>query len=232
MKKIMIITSIMVLTIFTATTVFAKSYNTRVRVIHASPDAPPVDILVNDEILAFSGVEFNEVTDYVDLMPGSYNFKVVPEGGTPADAVIDVDATLFPNRDYTVIATNTLDSIEPILLMDRNRPVSVRKASVRFFHGSPDAPAVDIRVVDGPYLFEDVGFQETGYYLTVPAGMYDLEVLVTGTEIVALTIPGVMLEGGTTYSAIATGLLTGPPDLSALLTIDAENKAKFRARMK
>ena len=46
-----------------------------VRVLHASPDAPAVDVLVNDGE-AFSNVSFGDITERAALMADTYNIKV------------------------------------------------------------------------------------------------------------------------------------------------------------
>lgn len=199
----------------------------RVRVVHASPDAPAVDVVVNDAITAFADVEFGEITEYASLPASEYNFKVVP-AGMMAPVVIDADANLFYNTDYTVVAIDTLDEIRPLVLVDRNRPVSVTKASIRFVHASPDAPAVDIAVTGGPVLFSGVAFGEFGDYVTVPAGTYDLEVRLAGTNTVVLPLPGIRVQGGTTYTAYAVGFASGSPSLTAILSEDFVNKARDR----
>lgn len=191
-----------------------------VRVVHASPDAPTVDVIVNDAITAFPEVEFGEATGYSPLPAGVYNVKVTPSGESIGSAVIDADLSLFYNRDYTVVAVDVLDDIAPIVLVDENRGVSPRQAKVRFVHASPDAPAVDIKVVDGPFLFQGVAFKEVGDYITVPDGIYSLEVRIAGTDTVALELPGVALDGGTIYTVFATGFAGGQPGLGVTLTED------------
>ena len=194
----------------------------RVRVVHASPDAPAVDVLVDGQ-RALTDIEFREVTSYAPLRADQYDVEVVP-GGLDAPVVIDLtgpDAVnLFYNRDYTVVAVGLLDSIEPLLLVDDNRPLPPTQARVRFVHASPDAPAVDIAVQDGPVLFADVAFKATGDYVQVPAGTYDLEVRPAGLPTAVLTIPGVVLQPGTTYTIFATGLL-GEGTLAPLVSVDS-----------
>lgn len=83
------------------------------------------------------------------------------------------------------------------------------KAHVRFLHASPDAPAVDIAVKNGPVLFKNVAFKGVGEYLSVGAGTYDLEVRLAGTKTVALSVPGVRLDNQTVYTIFAMGLAAG-----------------------
>jgi hypothetical protein len=209
----------------------------QVRVVHASPDAPPVDVLVNDEIRAFEDVAFGDITDYAELDAGVYNVKVVPAGGGPEDAVIEADLNLQFYTNYTVLAVNTLENIEPVVFADSTQDVDqlalFDKARVRFFHASPDAPAVDVRVAGGPYLFEDVPFknengQATGY-LFVPEATVDIEVLVAGTDTVVLTVPAVMFDAGESYTAYAVGFAGGEePELGALLSVDAGAELPLR----
>ena len=214
--------------ILTATAgAWARGYEAEVRVVHASPDAPAVDVWVNGQP-AITDLAFGEVSPYASLRAGQYDVQVVPTGAT-TPVVIDVqDLSLFFNTDYTVLAVNTLDKIEPLLLKDDNRPAAVPFARVRFVHASPDAPAVDIAVEDGPVLFGNVSFKGVGDYVDVPAGVYNLEVRLAGTDTVALSLPAVALDGGTTYTAIAVGLAGGSPSLRAVLAKDSESPARLR----
>ncbi len=211
----------------------ARGKDARVRVVHASPDAPAVDVLVNGGA-AFTGVAFGEISDYASIPAGIYDVEVVP-AGLEGPAVIDLTGNAAPsffyNRDYTAVAVNFLDQIEPLLLVDDNRPVSVPNTRVRFVHASPDAPAVDIRVVNGPYLFENVPFKGVGDYITVPSGTYSLEVLVAGTDTVALDLPNVMLDGGTTYTVFAIGTLA-EGTLGVAVGIDNVSPARGRGPLR
>lgn len=191
-----------------------------VRAFHGSPDAPAVDVLVNDTIRAFEGLAFEGVTSYAPLATDTYNFKVVPQGGGPGDAVIDADLMIDGMTDYTIVATDVLANITPVVLVDDNT-LDAGNARIRFFHAGADAPAVDIRVANGgPTLFSNVAFQESGGYISVPGGMYDLEVVVAGTDTVALSVPGLSVSNNTVYTVFATGLLADNT-LNAVATVDA-----------
>lgn len=195
----------------------------RVRVVHASPDAPAVDVLVNDG-LAFGNVAFRDITGYATLPPATYNVKVVPAGAT-TPVVIEADLTLEAGKEYTVIAKDLLASIGALVLVDNNSAPAPGNAHVRFVHLSPDAPAVDIAVAGGgPVIFGNVSFGEesvgvVGAYTPVPAGVYDLEVRLAGTDTVVLPLPGIALTDGRVYTAYAFGLV-GDGTLGAGLSID------------
>ena len=220
MKRLFLISAVLVLSLVLATSALADAHEARVRVVHASPDAPAVDVWVNGSV-AFSNAPFEGITDYAKLEPGTYNVQVSPTGATePID--IDADLTLETQTDYTDVAVGKLENIEPLVLVDNNSAPAAGKAHVRFVHASPDAPAVDIAVANGgPVLFADVSFKGVGDYLPVDAGTYDLEARVAGTETVALSVPGVALENGAVYTIFAMGLLEGEPALKAVPSMDA-----------
>jgi hypothetical protein len=218
MKKLFTTLATLVLVFGLVTTAAADGHKARVRAVHASPDAPAVDILVNDGV-AFANAPFKGITDYATLDSGTYNIKVVPTGATEP-VVIEADLALEGN-DYTIVALGKLADIEPLVLIDNNSAPAAGKAHVRFVHASPDAPAVDIAVKGGPVLFSNIAFKEIGDYLPVDAGTYDLEVRLAGTETVALDVPGLALQAGTVYTVFAMGLAGGEPALMAIPSVDA-----------
>ena len=192
----------------------------RVRVIHASPDAPAVDVWVNGAP-AFTNLSFKGITSYARLRAGTYHIQVVPHGVT-SPVVIDATLTLGKRTDYTIMAIGVLAHIHPLVLVDSNRPVRDDMVRVRFVHASPDAPAVDIAVHDGPVLFSNVSFGQSGGYITVPAGTYPLEVRLAGTQTVVLSLGNVTLKEEQVYSAFAVGLV-GDGSLTALLSHDSSH---------
>lgn len=203
-----------------ATTAVTFAAGPRVRVVHASPDAPAVDVLVNGSA-AFTNAAFKGITNYAALDAGSYSVAVVPTGKTEPQ-VISATLTLDADKDYTVVAVGKLADIEPLVLTDNNAAPAAGKAHVRFVHASPDAPAVDIAVKGGPVIFSNVAFKGVGDYTPVDAGTYDLEVRLAGTNTVALDLPGIALSDGTVYTVFAMGLASGSPALTAVLSEDAK----------
>jgi len=170
-----------------------------VRVVHASPDAPNVDVWVDGEIV-LTDVPFTAVSEYLSLPAGTYNVQVTATGAT--DPVIDADLSLEAGTSYTVAATGLLADIAPVVLTDDRAPAS-GQAKLRVFHASPSAPAsVDVAVTDGPVLVEGLAFPEGTGYLTVDAGTYPLEIRAAGETDAALTLEAT-LAAGENYTAIA-----------------------------
>ncbi len=195
--------------------------NSRVLVLHASPDAPGVDLLVDNVKVNNSALTFPNNTGYLTVASGARNFKV-NVAGTPT-TVIDANATLTADASYTIIAANTVASIEPIVLEDNLTAPAAGKAHVRFIHLSPDAPAVDIAVTGGPVLFPNASFKSATAFTPVDAGTYSLEARVAGTTNAALTVPGVVLESGKIYTVFARGLLSGTGESALNASIIVNN---------
>jgi len=188
-----------------------------VRVAHLSPDAPAVDVLVNGARVV-TGAAFGDATGYLALPAGSARIQVVPAGAS-SPVVIDATLELANGAAYTVAATGFLGAgdLKPLVLSDDLSPSG--QAKVRFVHASPDAPAVDIAVTNGPVLFPNVAFREFKGYAQVAGGSYDLEARPAGSTAVALRVPGVSLANGTNYTIFAIGRL-GNGSLSALALRD------------
>jgi hypothetical protein len=176
----------------------------KIRVIHASPDAPAVDIWVNGE-RAITDLAFPEGTDYVDLPAGEYRIQVTPAGAGADSVVIDATLTLGAGRAYTAMAVGEVAEIDALVLNDDSGVPADGQAHVRVVHASPDAPAVDIAVTGGDVLLSNLEFKEASPYTPVPAGSYDLDVRVAGTDTVALQLEDVNLQAGMVYTVVAVG---------------------------
>ncbi|MBC8123598.1 MAG: DUF4397 domain-containing protein [Gemmatimonadaceae bacterium] len=198
----------------------------KVRVVHGSPDAPPIDVQAGNN-QAFSSVTFKKVTDYVTLAPGDVTFEVYPARETRqlvTKPFISATATLSENTQYTLVALNKFAKIEPLLLIDDIKP-EAGKARIRLVHASEDTPAVDVGIKDGSIVFKDIPFKKATEYVSVEPGTYTFEVRPTGSKNVLLNVPDLKLEAGGVYSVHALGLMIQPgtraPEITAILSTDA-----------
>jgi hypothetical protein len=185
--------------------VSAQADEARVRITHASPDAPAVDIWVNGEP-AVTNLAFGQDTGLISLPAGSYDVAVTPAGSTDpeADAVIATTLQLEAGQAIDVVAVGYLFELSAQVYPIDLSPVTEGNARVQVLHASPDAPAVDI-LANGGALVEGLSFPDASGYLEVPAGSYDVEVAVSGTNDIALDLPGVPFDAGQVYNVIAIG---------------------------
>ena len=177
-----------------------------INVIHASPDAPGVDLLV-DNAIAGTNLTFPNNTGYLTVPSGTRNVKINVTG--TSTTVIEANLDLMTNKNYSVFAVNSVANIEAIVIEDDLTSPAQGKAHVRFIHLSPDAPAVDVTLTDGTVVFGNKSFKEFTAFTPLDAGSYDLEVRVAGTTTVALDLPVINLEAGKIYTVFAKGFLSG-----------------------
>ena len=191
----------------------------QVRVVHASPDAPAVDVWV-DDTPAIRGLAFGQFTGHTSVPAGNHRVRVAPAGGQPDSAVIDATLELATGQAYTVLATGRLAEIKPLVLTDERQAPDSNGSRVRFVHASPGATAVDIAVAGGPTVFSNVPFGEGSSCVDVPAGTLDLQVRAAGSNTTVLTVPGAAFAPGYVYTLVAAGLASGKPPLQALAMSD------------
>jgi hypothetical protein len=196
----------------------------RIRVVHASPDAPEVDVLLDDtEVL--SDVPYLVASGYLETSAGDHNLKVNAAGTTTT--VIDADATLVDGTDYTVIASGLVAEIEPIVLEDDNSAPAAGNVRVRAIHGAPSAPAVDVYVTApeadldaATPVLTNVAFGAVAPYLEVPAGDYQVRVTPAGTKIVVIDSGALTLASGQVRTAIAVDAPGGGAPFDLLVLAD------------
>jgi len=177
-----------------------------VLVVHASPDAPGVDLLV-DGNLAGSNLTFPNNTGYLPVDEGSRNIKVNVNG--TSTTVIEADLTLDGMVNYSVFAVDQVANLSPLVIVDDLTAPAMGNAHVRFIHLSPNAPAVDITTKDGTVVFGNYDFKDYSDFTPLPAASYDLQVRLAGTETVVLELNGIAVSDGNIYTVFAKGLVGG-----------------------
>jgi len=186
-----------------------------VRFIHASPDAPAVDIAVaccGGPIL-FQEANFRESLDYIMVDGGTYDLEV-RLAGTGTVALLVEGVTLEAGANYTIFATGLAGdgTLGALAIEDAGLPAMLRVA-----HLSPDAPAVDIWA-NGSIILENVPFQGISGYLEVPAGEYRVQVTPTGAAEPIVIDATIELGINKAYTVAATGLLAD--GLEAIVLMD------------
>ncbi len=203
---------------------FRPSYS-YIRLLHASPDAPAVDVYANGQLIA-SNLTYSQFTQYMQLPAGNYNIKVFASGSL-ADSVIDTDITIPAGKIFTVAAIGMLKDISLLPVEDEILPKTPGMAQVRFAHLSPDAPNVDITLPDGTVVFGDVGYKQVTGYKNLKPGTYTLQARVAGTDNVVLTVPNINLMPENFYTVYAVGLVKGKPPLQVLIPLDGNSYINF-----
>lgn len=196
----------------------------QVRVVHGSPDAPAVDVLV-DGAVVLNNVAYQDASGYLDVPSGTRNIKVNVAG--TATTVINANTAVNENVNYTIIATNLLASIEPLVLVDDLTDPAGGDIKLRLVHAAPNVGQVDIYITaPGADLaaatptLTAVSFKTASAYLEVPAGDYQVRITPTGTKTVAIDTGTLTLAAGQVRTGIAVEAPGGGTPLTALLLPD------------
>lgn len=127
-----------------------------VRVIHASPDAPPVNVIVSDAGLnsrtdgesPLDNLDFAESTGYLELDAATYDVSVeaiVPGGNLE---VISVPGLELGDGDrVTVVAIDNASNIRALPVSDSASEPGSDEVAVAVAHAAPNAALVDVYVV-------------------------------------------------------------------------------------
>ncbi|GDX41951.1 hypothetical protein LBMAG22_04800 [Bacteroidota bacterium] len=187
---------------------------TSVNIVHASPDAPGVDLLVDNVKVNTAALNFPDATGYLKVFAGTRNIKVNATG--TSNSVINANLTFAADKYYSVFAYNQLASIGAIVVEDNLTVPATGQAHIRFFHLSPNAPIVTVGTLSGATftpVFANRSFETQATasanqnFTPVPAGTYTFDVQANGTS--ALTLPGIVLQAGKIYTVFAKGLVGG-----------------------
>ena len=178
----------------------------QVMVVHAAPDAPAVDLLLDGNMLA-NNLTFPNHTAYLPIAAGTHNVKAVATGTTTT--VLDASVPVTAQTNYTVFANGTTPGIELLVTTDDLTTPATGKANVRFVHLSPDAAAVDVAIAGGAILFSNQAFRQFTAFTPVDAGTVSLEVRQAGTATMLFTVPSVTFQPGKIYTLFAKGTVAG-----------------------
>ena len=196
-----------------------KNNSSLVRVFHTAPQAPNVDVYVNDQMV-FSNLAFGDFTRYVYLDEGEYNVSVYLAGQKDRP-VINQMVDIPSQQIFTVAATGNLDNLGLLVIPDKvSKSPSQNYSSVRVIHLSPNAPGVDI-LVDGDTLFEDISFGEGTDYVDLNPGTYNVNVVLNTDKSVLLPLK-VTLNPDKIYTIYIIGNL---PTLQAVQVVDGNTYA-------
>src|SRR5215213_4299638 len=176
------------------------------RLIHAAPDAAPIDVYLNDAQLS-DALEFGTATEYVAVPSGEGRaVRVAASGTPPEDAIIDTGLDLDPGQAYEILLTGAENDLELVTTGTDLRPLPGGQARVRVIHAAPDAGAIDLGVEgQDETLFDDIDFRTATNYAVVDAGEYGLEVRPAGEDL-TITLPSdATFTEGVVYDLMALG---------------------------
>lgn len=164
------------------------------RVLHTSPDAPPVNVKLDGKAI-INDLDYANSSGFDDVLAKSYD--IVVEGIVPGGNVDVITVPGFPVADgdrTTIIAADVVASIEPLVVSDSAATPASDEVALRVVHASPaaagaaatvdvyvTAPGDDINAASPALSF---AFKEDVDAGALPAGTVQIRATAGGTKTV------------------------------------------------
>lgn len=157
-----------------------------VRIIHASADAPPVNIKL-DNAIAVPALDYPNSTGFVNINSGTYDVAVdaiVPGGNLEVITVNDLD--LIQDQRYTIVAIGDTANIKEFVAAETASSPAADEVGITVLHaataaGNVDvyvtAPGEDLTSLPANFTFDFNGQFDAG---ALPAGPYQIRVVANG----------------------------------------------------
>jgi hypothetical protein len=178
----------------------------RVRVVHAVPDGPGVDIKV-DSMQVYTNVTYTTVTPYATLLTGTHLVQVFVHPSSPIPVLL-ISETMFlaGGMDLTVAGVGQYPAITSTVLVDNNHPANAN--TVRVVNFSPDTPAIDVTITGTltSTVVSGIPYKGASSYIGgLGVGEASFEVRASGEITTLLTFTGT-LESDTINTFFIMGL--------------------------
>ena len=177
-------------------------------VVHASPDAPPLDVYVGNSLIN-SSQTYGKDSGYFGAEANVYDFKFID--AVTNNILVENFVNLDGGKGYSIFVVDSLSNLKLSVANDEfSAPVgdSIR---IRFLHFSPNTGALDVTTNSNDTLYLNRNFKDqeliTSYnnFITLPSGAYSINLLDAGTTDTAYFLPAQNFVAGNVYTLYAKG---------------------------
>lgn len=184
----------------TATPVYADTSS--VTVVHAIPETP-VDVYVNGEI-TLKDFQPGKIAGPLNLPEGTYDIDITKPGEPITSAILTADDAAVPGGANISIVAHLDEAGQPKITPFVNDTSAVQAGKARLIvRHTAAAPAVDVRASGTPVFSGLTNPDEAKADL--PAGTVSADVVLAGTDTVAIPATDLTLAEGTVTIVYATG---------------------------
>jgi hypothetical protein len=198
----------------------------QIRVVHAVPGGPAVDVYAGDQS-AFSKVEFKTVTPYRELGANLPEFKLLETGAAPtATPMAENREVVIDGRYYTLIAIPKADGkgVDIKAIRD-DHDGDDNKARIRIVNAARGLDDLDVRIQGSEdALFDDIDFSTEAGYKEVDPGTVTLVVTAEDSKKELLRISDVTLEAGKSLLIVLTHPSASSTRLEAIRVTESPTK--------
>jgi len=212
---------VLVLALGVVSTSAQFSDNGQVRFVHAIPGVTAVDIYTDGQ-LTVSGLDYGTASNYISAPVGERQITVRPRGLTTILWQQTVNVTPSPQ---TLIAS-TIDPLQFNAYADDFSSIELGQSRLKIIHAVAGGPSVDVLAGEDAITQGLTYGGEIGTF-DIPADVYDLSVVVSGTEDTVLPATPFSLIGGTTQMVIVYGTAAIPEVMVLSAPTAADGPAGF-----
>lgn len=179
-----------------------------VRLVHASPDAPAVDIYVNDTLVAPS-IRFGRALPHIALPAGAAKVALRPaDAAATTDPIFSADLTLGGGEAFTVTVGGAAAKLNATVSVDNVKNLPADKGRLHLINASDET---ELRAtVDTGAQFENT--TKEGFDLA--PGIYTVFIGKVGENAVPVDV-FLEVSGGVLYNLVWTGNTTTPVIIGA-----------------
>jgi trimeric autotransporter adhesin len=212
MRKCLLLFSLLALATLTLLPAMAQD-NAAVRIAHFSPDAPAVDIYV-DGVVAVAGLQFTEVTAFLELTAGSHSIAIALAGTALDTAVIDpLDLVLDAGTFTTIAAIGSAENetLTTTVFTEAIGAAAAGQASITFLHtiegeGGLDLYGSSIQLIQSIRYPDAAAGRDGAFSREVPPGQYDFDASIAENPAAIMReLHNVPIEAGENYLIVALG---------------------------
>ena len=176
----------------------------RVSVTNALAGSQPINFFFDHNQLNYYGIPYGSGLEYVNAYTGSRTIDVYD---TQTSIKIATHNTTFEEgKFYSVFLTGVPTSPDFMILNDDLTQPPVGNAGVRLVNLSPDAPAVDLVIQQGPTLASNIPYKgNSNFYAVAGSNTYNIEIRQAGTSNVLTSLNNVRFRNGSLYTVALEG---------------------------
>lgn len=188
-----------------------------VRVLHAAPETPRVEVVLEGESRTL--LEYAEVSEHITVEAGDRRLQLLIAG--EAEALIDLDTVFESGTQYTVIAAGRAGELQPIVLADDTIPLppDTGTTRIRLVHAAPTAGVVDIYITEpGSELSTEtpvltsVAFGDASEYMVLESRTYQVRVTGAAGGELLIDLPLLVLSSMRVLTIVMMDTMgSGPP---------------------
>lgn len=179
-----------------------------VAVYNAIPDAPELDLTVDNRLFMPRAFRFGDNTYYQNFYTGERNFQVTPYGAS--NVIADTTLTLADGGAYSLFFADEYSKAKILVTNDSAALAEEGKVKVRLINLSPDASPVSLRLRDDANaLVENKAFTQASAFVVMEPKSYDFEI-VSSTGEAPIVVQDVDLQAGDVRTLVVRGYRNPP----------------------